>query len=63
MAAEDTECAVEFAKIAMSNQALDHDEVINVRWAVEDPNQGVRKRLQAEGELRVWDAMARAGRR
>ncbi|KAI9226541.1 MAG: pre-mRNA-splicing factor cwc2 [Piptocephalis tieghemiana] len=28
----------EFAKEAMSNQALDEQEIINVRWATEDPN-------------------------
>mmetsp|Transcript_8539 Transcript_8539/g.13100 ORF Transcript_8539/g.13100 Transcript_8539/m.13100 type:complete len:541 (-) Transcript_8539:46-1668(-) len=28
----------EFAKEAMSNQALDHNEILNIRWAHEDPN-------------------------
>lgn len=28
----------EFAKEAMYGQSLDHGEVLNVRWATEDPN-------------------------
>ncbi|RKO93391.1 hypothetical protein BDK51DRAFT_5407, partial [Blyttiomyces helicus] len=28
----------EFAKEAMAGQALDHGEILNVRWATEDPN-------------------------
>ncbi|KAJ3047190.1 Pre-mRNA-splicing factor [Rhizophlyctis rosea] len=31
-------CHAEFAKEAMYGQSLDNDEVLNVRWAVEDPN-------------------------
>ena len=31
-------CSAEFAKVAMANQALDGEEVLNVRWAYEDPN-------------------------
>ena len=30
--------SAEFAKIAMADQSLDHGEVLNVRWATEDPN-------------------------
>jgi len=30
--------SAEFAKVAMSNQALDFDEVLSVRWAHDDPN-------------------------
>ncbi|KAF9398924.1 Pre-mRNA-splicing factor [Mortierella sp. AD011] len=32
----------EFAKVAMMNQALDHDETLNIRWATDDPNPGVQ---------------------
>ncbi|KAK3831269.1 MAG: hypothetical protein JOS17DRAFT_744800 [Linnemannia elongata] len=28
----------EFAKEAMANQSLDHGEIVNIRWATEDPN-------------------------
>ncbi|KAF9186895.1 Pre-mRNA-splicing factor [Haplosporangium sp. Z 27] len=41
----------EFAKVAMTNQSLDHDEVINLRWASEDPNpaiQAMNKRKAVE---------------
>src|ERR1700712_1852794 len=34
----------EFAKEAMAHQALDHDEVLNVRWATVDPNPAPQKR-------------------
>lgn len=30
--------AAEFAKVAMGDQSLDDDEVLNVRWALVDPN-------------------------
>jgi len=30
--------SAEFAKEAMSNQSLDNNEMINVRWATDDPN-------------------------
>ncbi|KAF9135866.1 Pre-mRNA-splicing factor [Mortierella sp. 14UC] len=32
----------EFAKEAMANQSLDHGEIVNIRWATEDPNPGVQ---------------------
>ncbi|KAF9333149.1 Pre-mRNA-splicing factor [Podila minutissima] len=41
----------EFAKEAMANQSLDHGEVINIRWATEDPNpkaQAMNKRKAVE---------------
>ncbi|KAK8805522.1 hypothetical protein WA158_002178 [Blastocystis sp. Blastoise] len=31
-------CSAEFAKVAMANQALDEEEVLNIRWAFDDPN-------------------------
>lgn len=34
----------EFAKEAMQNQALDNNEILNVRWATDDPNPWVLKR-------------------
>lgn len=33
-----SELSAQFAKEAMMNQSADHDEVLNVRWATEDPN-------------------------
>ncbi|KAG0057772.1 Pre-mRNA-splicing factor [Gryganskiella cystojenkinii] len=41
----------EFAKEAMANQSLDHGEIINIRWATEDPNpkaQATNKRKAVE---------------
>ncbi|KAF9392068.1 Pre-mRNA-splicing factor [Podila verticillata] len=41
----------EFAKEAMASQSLDHGEVINIRWATEDPNpkaQAMNKRKAVE---------------
>ena len=32
----------EFAKEAMTNQALDATEIITIRWANEDPNPRVK---------------------
>lgn len=32
------ECHAQFAKEAMACQSLDNDEILNVRWATEDPN-------------------------
>ncbi|KAF9104677.1 Pre-mRNA-splicing factor [Mortierella sp. AM989] len=32
----------EFAKVAMTNQSLDHGEILNIRWASEDPNPGIQ---------------------
>ena len=31
-------CGAEFAKVAMAGQALDREEVLNIRWAFADPN-------------------------
>lgn len=36
--------SAEFAKEAMTGQALDHEEVLNVRWATDDPNPAAQKR-------------------
>jgi RNA recognition motif-containing protein len=40
-------CA-EFCKEAMTNQPLDHDEVIQIRWATDDPNPIAAKRNALE---------------
>ena len=45
------EANAQFAKEAMMHQSLDHDEVLNVRWAAEDP--------RSDGEAR--DAHERRG--
>lgn len=38
--------SAEFAKEAMGNQALAHDEVLNIRWAFDDPNPVAKKAAQ-----------------
>jgi len=49
------EANAQFAKEAMQHQSLDMDEILNVRWATEDPNPGGKK---AED-----DRIAREGRK
>ena len=49
----------EFAKEAMAEQSLDHDEQINVRWAYDDPNpraQAIRLRNNAQIMLAAMEA-------
>ncbi|ODO05438.1 pre-mRNA-splicing factor CWC2 [Cryptococcus wingfieldii CBS 7118] len=36
----ETDHQASFAKEAMANQSMDGDEILNVRWATEDPNPG-----------------------
>ena len=63
------EGSAQFAKEAMACQSLDNDEILNVRWATEDPNPTSkveeRERLEAMGreaiqakmDPRIIDAM------
>lgn len=48
-----TELNAQFAKEAMMHQSLEGDEVLNVRWATEDPNPAAKrselKRLKEQG--------------
>ena len=54
-------CNAEFAKQAMSEQSLDGNEQINVRWAYDDPNPRVIRRIQAEKEVQVMEAIEKKG--
>lgn len=47
----------EFAKIAMSNQSLDHHEQLNIRWAHDDPNPGAIKRNQRNMLYKAYNAV------
>jgi hypothetical protein len=47
----------EFVKEAMYGQSLDDDEVLNVRWATEDPNPKVKQELQRKAEEQVYAAV------
>ncbi|EIW71835.1 hypothetical protein TREMEDRAFT_28366 [Tremella mesenterica DSM 1558] len=46
-----------FAKEAMANQSMDSGEILNVRWATEDPNPGEKiaesKRIEEEGQKHI----------
>ncbi|WOO80267.1 Pre-mRNA-splicing factor CWC2 [Vanrija pseudolonga] len=48
------EVNAQFAKEAMQNQSMDMDEILNVRWATEDPNPGEKnaeeRRIAKEGQ-------------
>lgn len=47
----------EFAKEAMQNQKLESDDIINVRWATEDPNPGVREAIKRKAEEDVIETI------
>lgn len=50
----------QFAKEAMAHQALDNNEVLNVRWATVDPNLLSQKREAARIEEQAAEAVRRA---
>jgi hypothetical protein len=50
----------EFAKEAMAHQSLDHEEVLNVRWATADPNPMAQAREARRIEEQAADAIRRA---
>lgn len=64
-----SELSAQFAKEAMACQSLDNDEILNVRWATDDPNPvaqvSEKRRLEDLGQeaikskidMRVVDAM------
>ncbi|SCV74204.1 BQ2448_6636 [Microbotryum intermedium] len=45
-----SELNAQFAKEAMMHQSLDSDEILNVRWATEDPNPAAKRRNRRELE-------------
>ncbi|KAI1106059.1 hypothetical protein F4804DRAFT_70044 [Jackrogersella minutella] len=53
------EANAQFAKEAMAHQSLDHEEILNVRWATADPN----PMAQAREARRIEDQAAEAIRR
>lgn len=50
----------QFAKEAMAHQSLDHNEVLNVRWATVDPNPMAQKREARKVEEQAAEAVRRA---
>ncbi|ADV24154.1 pre-mRNA-splicing factor CWC2 [Cryptococcus gattii E566] len=53
----ETDHQASFAKEAMANQSMDGDEILNVRWATEDPNPGEKiaeeKRIEEIGQKAI----------
>lgn len=54
-----TEAHAQFAREAMAHQSLDHDEVLNCRWATVDPNPASQKREARKTEEQAADAIRR----
>ena len=50
----------QFAKEAMAHQSLDHNEILNVRWATMDPNPMAQKREARKIEEQAAEAVRRA---
>jgi hypothetical protein len=50
----------QFAREAMAHQALDHSEILNVRWATVDPNPAAAKREARRIEEQAADAIRAA---
>ena len=50
----------QFAKEAMAHQSLDHEEILNVRWATMDPNPMAQKREARKIEEQAAEAVRRA---
>ncbi|KAL6708233.1 Pre-mRNA-splicing factor [Coniothyrium glycines] len=50
----------QFAKEAMAHQSLDHNEILNVRWATVDPNPAAAKREAARIEEQAAEAIRKA---
>jgi hypothetical protein len=50
----------QFAKEAMAHQSLDHNEILNVRWATQDPNPLAQKREVRRIEEQAAEAIRRA---
>src|SRR2546423_1806374 len=50
----------QFAKEAMAHQGLDNNEVLNVRWATQDPNPLAAKREAARIDEQAAEAVRRA---
>jgi hypothetical protein len=47
----------EFAKEAMADSSFGHDEVLNIRWANEDPNPSLKRKVDREMQEKGADAI------
>lgn len=54
------EANAQFAKEAMAHQSLDHNEILNIRWATVDPNPLAQKRDARRLEEQAAEAVRRA---
>lgn len=54
------EANAQFAKEAMAHQSLDHNEILNVRWATQDPNPMAQAREARSIEEQAAEAVRRA---
>src|SRR6266487_4275229 len=55
-----SEANAQFAKEAMAHQSLDHNEILNVRWATADPNPMAQAREVRKIEEQAAEAVRRA---
>ncbi len=51
----------EFAKVAMAEQSMDHNEQLTIRWAHEDPNPAAARRIQRDYERKTAAALKAKG--
>jgi len=54
------EVNAQFAKEAMNHQSLDHNEILNIRWATQDPNPLAMAREKRRLEEQAAEAIRRA---
>ncbi|KAJ1912351.1 Pre-mRNA-splicing factor [Mycoemilia scoparia] len=47
----------EFAKEAMDRQSLNNNEILNIRWAFDDPNEKAKQAYKRKAELMAYQAM------
>ncbi|KAI8981681.1 hypothetical protein BDF20DRAFT_862655 [Mycotypha africana] len=52
-----TRANAEFAREAMMNQSLEHNEILNVRWATADPKAANRLNMKDRSEQEMLEAM------
>lgn len=61
----ESELSAQFAKEAMACQSLDNDEILNVRWATEDPNPTTKvlekRRLEEWGQEAISKKLQEGG--
>ena len=54
------EANAQFAMVAMAHQSLDHNEILNLRWATQDPNPLAMAREKRRLEEQAADAIRKA---